>query len=391
MMAKQTARKSTGGKAPRELLATKVARKSGPAKDGVKKPRYRPEFMNAREYNQNPTGNSGSVSREMSKRRRNMVQNIIKKIRSSKTTSAQYTKMLDLLSLNKDLATGKFNALYGKEKTQEKWAELAAELNNEGTIKTSKQWQVVWRDLKSRSLVKARNLRRAITAKKKIKHSLTLSEIESRVIEIVDGKYIEDRAGNIPEEESLQNELIRENSLMTDTPQVLNVCNTLLQQNLQDDSQTSNEAYSDVSTQQNLKNVKGRQTKRKTSSILSVDKPPNTDRSSVFSKRSNCVRSTEQLHSSKKQFNYIPEKQADAMTIMQMLAEASKAHAETATMNSQVMTEVAKVVTKLANTAEIQAVNDAERLRVTEKLTQVLENLLPILPKRLNASSKHRS
>lgn len=41
-MAKQTARKSTGGKAPRELLATKVARKSGPAKDGVKKPRYRP-------------------------------------------------------------------------------------------------------------------------------------------------------------------------------------------------------------------------------------------------------------------------------------------------------------------------------------------------------------
>lgn len=141
MMAKQTARKSTGGKAPRELLATKVARKSGPAKDGVKKPRYRPaEFMNAREYNQNPTGNSGSVSREMSKRRRNMVQNIIKKIRSSKTTSAQYTKMLDLLSLNKDLATGKFNALYGKEKTQEKWAELAAELNNEGTIKTSKQW-----------------------------------------------------------------------------------------------------------------------------------------------------------------------------------------------------------------------------------------------------------
>lgn len=67
---------------------------------------------------------------------------------------------------------------------------------------------------------------------------------------------------------------------------------------------------------------------------------------------------------------------------MQMLAEASKAHAETATMNSQVMTEVAKVVTKLANTAEIQAVNDAERLRVTEKLTQVLENLLPILPKR---------
>lgn len=40
---KQTARKSTGGKAPRKMLATKTARKSAPATGGVKKPhRYRP-------------------------------------------------------------------------------------------------------------------------------------------------------------------------------------------------------------------------------------------------------------------------------------------------------------------------------------------------------------
>jgi histone H3 len=39
---KQTARKSTGGKAPRKQLATKAARKT-PATGGVKKPhRYRP-------------------------------------------------------------------------------------------------------------------------------------------------------------------------------------------------------------------------------------------------------------------------------------------------------------------------------------------------------------
>ena len=35
---KQTARKSTGGKAPRKLLATKAARKVAPVTDGVKKP-----------------------------------------------------------------------------------------------------------------------------------------------------------------------------------------------------------------------------------------------------------------------------------------------------------------------------------------------------------------
>ena len=37
---KQTARKSTGGKAPRKQLATKAARKSAPATGGVKKVGY---------------------------------------------------------------------------------------------------------------------------------------------------------------------------------------------------------------------------------------------------------------------------------------------------------------------------------------------------------------
>ena len=40
---KQTAHKSTGGKAPRKALLTKAARKTAPATGGVKKPhRYRP-------------------------------------------------------------------------------------------------------------------------------------------------------------------------------------------------------------------------------------------------------------------------------------------------------------------------------------------------------------
>ncbi|XP_066341989.1 histone H3.2-like [Miscanthus floridulus] len=47
---KQTARKSTGGKAPRRQLATKVARKSAPATGGVKKPhRFRPGTVALRE------------------------------------------------------------------------------------------------------------------------------------------------------------------------------------------------------------------------------------------------------------------------------------------------------------------------------------------------------
>ena len=46
----QTARRSTGGKAPRKQLATKAARKSAPATGGVKKPhRYRPGTVALRE------------------------------------------------------------------------------------------------------------------------------------------------------------------------------------------------------------------------------------------------------------------------------------------------------------------------------------------------------
>jgi len=47
---KQTARKSTGGKAPRKHLATKSSRKSVPTTGGVKKPhRYRPGTVALRE------------------------------------------------------------------------------------------------------------------------------------------------------------------------------------------------------------------------------------------------------------------------------------------------------------------------------------------------------
>lgn len=47
---KQTARKSTGGKAPRKQMATKAGRREAPATGGVKKPhRYRPGTVALRE------------------------------------------------------------------------------------------------------------------------------------------------------------------------------------------------------------------------------------------------------------------------------------------------------------------------------------------------------
>ena len=50
---KQTARKSTGGKAPKKALATTAARKSAPGAAGVKKPhRFRPGTVALREIRQ---------------------------------------------------------------------------------------------------------------------------------------------------------------------------------------------------------------------------------------------------------------------------------------------------------------------------------------------------
>lgn len=46
LVIEQTARKCTGGKAPRKQLATKAARKSVPATSGVKKPHRYPDNLN---------------------------------------------------------------------------------------------------------------------------------------------------------------------------------------------------------------------------------------------------------------------------------------------------------------------------------------------------------
>ena len=47
---KQTARKNTGGKAPRKQIGNKAARKSAPATGGVKKPhRFKPGTVALRE------------------------------------------------------------------------------------------------------------------------------------------------------------------------------------------------------------------------------------------------------------------------------------------------------------------------------------------------------
>lgn len=51
--------------------------------------------------------------------------------------------------------------------------------------------------------------------------------------------------------------------------------------------------------------------------------------------------------------------------------------AEAAMKNGLEMAEMAAAATKLCNTAALQASNETDRIRVLEKLTSALENILP--------------
>lgn len=62
---------------------------------------------------------------------------------------------------------------------------------------------------------------------------------------------------------------------------------------------------------------------------------------------------------------------------MQIHAESSKIQAEASRMNALAVTEIAHGISKLADTAAVMAINEKERIRVFEKLTAIMEHMLP--------------
>ncbi|XP_039315377.1 uncharacterized protein LOC105203230 [Solenopsis invicta] len=137
--------------------------------------------------------------------------------------------MLDFFNINKSLAEGKIQSLHGKDESKKKWTELSNELNClHGATKTVEQWQVVWRVLKSRTSIKAKDFRKAkaLTGNKAITSELT--DLVLRVIGIIGAKYVEGSkscAENIPEEENLIEKLEQGNDeVLTAIPQVISIC-----------------------------------------------------------------------------------------------------------------------------------------------------------------------
>ena len=90
---KQTARKSTGRKAPRKQLATKAARKSAPATGGVKKPhRYRPGTVALREIRRYQTSTELLI-------RKLPFQRLVREIAQDFITDLRFQGLLAVLAL----------------------------------------------------------------------------------------------------------------------------------------------------------------------------------------------------------------------------------------------------------------------------------------------------
>lgn len=95
---KQTARKSTGGKAPRQQLLTKAARAAAPASGGVvKKPRrYRPGTVAIREIKKYQNSAEKLVPKAPMKRIiREEAQDYLKDFRATKDADDAYIEMME--------------------------------------------------------------------------------------------------------------------------------------------------------------------------------------------------------------------------------------------------------------------------------------------------------
>ncbi|XP_032690768.1 uncharacterized protein LOC116853706 [Odontomachus brunneus] len=277
---------------------------------------------------------------------------------------------------------------------------------------------MVWRDLKSRTSIKVKDLRKVkrLTGNKAI--TLTdLTELEQRVIGVIGGKYVEGSkcADNIPDEENLLEELEHgNNSVLSEIPQVISVCTNIsevsqVSQDLNANSLDNIDLYDkdlildsvsddclfennssehnaiiriedNIDVTQNLancdlrkapKNISFSTIKNTQSPSLRPAKQSSPKINVLTSRKFNRVTSSGSL---KKHFQFIAQKQADAEFIH---AESAKIQAEASKMNALAITEIAHAITKLADTAAVQAINDNERIQVFNKLTTVLENLAP--------------
>ncbi|XP_036336280.1 uncharacterized protein LOC118746544 [Rhagoletis pomonella] len=224
--------------------------------------------------------------------------------------------MLDFFLGNKGLAEGKFSAIHGRQEASRKWEELAMLLNSSnGAEKSAAQWQVVWRDLKSRTSVKARERRKQMAATGNAPMlTAPLSDLDQKVLSLLGTEYVEGSSQcveSIPEEDSLQISLENgDASVLVDYPVV----------SIAEAAPIPVEATQSTGT-------KNASTSRRTSTL----------------KRKSVMESTREI------FAKVAKQQADAMM---MQTEAAKVQAESAKQHVEAMLLQAQAYVRVANALE---------------------------------------
>ncbi|XP_075169703.1 uncharacterized protein LOC142241763 [Haematobia irritans] len=140
-----------------------------------------------------------------------------KKNRGVRTSALQQSAMLTFLESNQGLVKRKSGIHYGKEMARKKWLQLTYELNKiPGAVKTPAQWQTVWRDMKSKTGIKFRNLKGEGPWNRIITEGL-LTQIEERIVAIAgweDGFENEEWNENYEINEINESNLLDENEIL---------------------------------------------------------------------------------------------------------------------------------------------------------------------------------
>ncbi|XP_025160791.1 uncharacterized protein LOC112589928 [Harpegnathos saltator] len=130
-----------------------------------------------------------------------------------KTTTAQYEELVKYMESHSEFATNKYLTKDCKIHHAKQWEQLAEMLNAlpAGNKKTLKQWQTVWRDLKSNASKKAAKLRyeRNRTGNFPL-NSESLDNLQQRIVACMGLQYVEgahDCPDSTPEQEKHQLQL----------------------------------------------------------------------------------------------------------------------------------------------------------------------------------------
>ncbi|XP_034248567.1 uncharacterized protein LOC117649705 [Thrips palmi] len=304
-----------------------------------------------------------------------------KKTRCSRINAAQTKEMVRYMCEHPKFARGAQMGYDGTRTREEMWEELAGILNKLGGRKEVEQWQVSWRDIKSKATAKAAGNRkdRAATGNKEIT-TIPLTELEQKVVAIYGKEYSEGSAvlDTLVEENELQQRLVNGEVILVelDSEQLENMDDQSTICTLDNQIEGADWVDQDQDQEEPKPTTSGTSTflRRQQQQTASQTK---TQRKPKNPKNPSKERIGVQLEVARKNFQELCGNQTAAM---QLLAEAAMKQAEAAQMQAEAAQKQGDAaLLQAANEQrriELQAQNDERLMTAYGKMTDVMTLLL---------------